>query len=300
MTDGGGTGDLGRAAESSVPAALSGADRTHESVAANRRLWDGWTDMHIGPGSTYDVESFIADPHARPLDSVIRELVGDVHGKRLLHLQCHFGMDTLRLVLMGARATGIDFSPRAIAEARELSARTGIPAIFVESDVRSLPDIVPPGGLDIVFTSYGVISWLPELTSWAETIASRLAPGGVFLIAESHPSLWVWDEELPEPPLTVRYSYFHDAKPLILSEKGSYAVPDGEFEAESHSWQHNFADIFGALLGAGLTIEWLREYPKVAWQHFPFMVKDDEGLWRLPADMPEIPLLFALRARKPR
>ena len=267
-------------------------------VAANRELWNAWADLHVA-SSFYNVDSFVADPHSRPLDSIERELVGDVAGKRLLHLQCHFGLDTLRLAMMGAEVTGVDFSPVAIAHARELSERIGVPGAFVETDVRSLPDEVVPGSFDVVFTSYGVLSWLPELTAWAETIASRLVPGGVFCIAESHPSLWIWDEELPEPPLVVRYSYFGDGDPLVLPEKGSYAVPDADFEGQSHSWQHTFEEIFGALLGAGLTIEWLREYPRITWQHFPFLEQDVEGWWRLPAGMAEIPLLFALRARKP-
>lgn len=93
--------------------------------------------------------------------------------------------------------------------------------------------------------------------------------------------------------------YFGDGDPLVFAEKGSYAAPDADFEGESHSWQHTFEDIFSALLGAGLAIEWLREYPRIAWQHFPFLEKDEEGMWRLPSGMPEIPLLFALRARKP-
>jgi SAM-dependent methyltransferase len=267
-------------------------------VDANRELWNAWADLHVD-SSFYDVDSFVADPAARPLDGIVLENVGDVAGKRLLHLQCHFGMDTLRFAMMGAEVTGVDFSPTAIAHARRLAERLGVPGTFVETDVRSLPDEVEPGGFDVVFTSYGVITWLPELTAWAETIASRLAPGGVFCIVESHPTLWIFDEALPEPPLSVRYSYFSDGNPLVLPEKGSYAVPDAEFEGESHSWQHTFEDILGALLGAGLRIESLREYPRISWQHFPFLEQDAEGLWRLPACLPEIPLMFALRAVKP-
>ena len=272
------------------------SDHTSD-VAANRELWNAWADLHV-ESSTYDVESFAADPHARPLDSIIRETVGDVAGKRLLHLQCHFGMDTLRLALMGAEVTGIDFSPVAIAHARELSTRIGVPGTFVETDVRNLPEEVERGSFDVVFTSYGVISWLPELTAWAETISSRLAPGGVFCFAEMHPGLWIWDEDRPSPPLAARYDYFGDGNPIVFAEKGSYASPDADFEGESHSWQHTFEDIFSALLGAGLSVEWLREYPRVAWKHFPFLEQDAEGMWQMPAGMVQIPMLFALRARK--
>jgi SAM-dependent methyltransferase len=269
-----------------------------EGVAANKRLWDGWADLHVA-FEFYAVDSFVANPAARPLDSIARDLVGDVSGKRLLHLQCHFGMDTLRFALMGASATGVDFSAVAIGHARELSRRTGIDAVFVESDVRALPAEVAVGGYDVVFASYGVISWLPELRQWAESIASRLASGGVFCIAEMHPSLWIFDEEQAEPRLDVRYPYFNDGTPLHFVEKGSYGAPDSDFEADSYSWQHSFEDILGALTGAGLTFEMLREYPKTTWRQFPFLEQDAEGYWRLPASLPEIPMLFALRMRKP-
>jgi len=294
-------GAIGQPADTAVP---DRRKRGHpvtdhsKSVSANRELWNAWADLHVA-SSFYNVDEFVADPHSRPLDEIELETLGDVAGKRLLHLQCHFGMDTLRLAMLGAEVTGIDFSPVAIAHARELSQRIGVPGTFVETDVRSLPDEVSVGTFDIVFTSYGVISWLPELTAWAETIASRLAPGGIFCMAESHPSLWIWDEELPEPPLAVRYNYFGDGNPIVFAEKGSYAAPDADFEGQSHSWQHTFQDIIGALLGVGLQIESLREYPRITWQHFPYLERDADGLWRTPAGLPEIPLIFSLRARKP-
>ncbi len=266
-------------------------------MEANRELWQRWTALHV-PSDFYDVEGFIADPASRPFDRIIAELVGDVAGQRALHLQCHFGMDTLRLAQLGAVATGLDFSPAAIVAARELSGRAGLPATFIEGDVTTPPAEVPEAAFDLVFTSYGVISWLPDLRPWAETIASRLAPGGVFKLADSHPTLWVFDDEADDPELRVRYSYFgRDA--LEWEEFGSYAAPGDEHVGTSHSWQHTFEEIVGALVGAGLVIEELREFPLLAWKYTPAMVEREPGLFGLPDGQPELPLMFTLTARRP-
>ncbi len=269
-----------------------------ERIAANRELWQRWTALHV-PSDFYDAEGFIADPSARPFDRIVGELVGDVRGMRALHLQCHFGMDTVRLALRGAEATGLDFSSEAIAAARELSARMGVPVTFIEGDVTDPPAELPEGVFDLVFTSYGTISWFPDLGPWARTIASRLAPGGAFKIADSHPTTWIFDDEAEDPTLRVRYSYFM-REALPWDEHGSYAVPLDEHIGTSHSWQHTFEDIIGALTGAGLVIEELREFPLLAWKYTPGMVEREPGLFGLPDDQPEVPLMFTLTARKPR
>lgn len=269
-----------------------------ERIAANRQLWQRWTALHV-PSDFYNVEGFVADPRSRPFDRVITELVGDVRGLRVLHMQCHFGMDSLRFVLLGAaEVTGLDFSSEAVAAARDLSARMGIPATFIEGDVTDPPAELPQGAFDLVFTSYGTISWFPDLEAWARTIASSLAPGGVFKIADSHPTSWIFDDEADDPELRVRYSYFmRDALPW--EEHGSYAVPLDEDTGVSHSWQHTFEDIIGALLRAGLVIEELREFPLLAWKYTPGMVEREPGLFGLPEGQPEVPLMFTLTARKP-
>lgn len=273
-------------------------DPNAELVESNRRLWNDWTGLHVG-SEHYDVEGFLADPSARPLDSVVRDVVGDVSGARLLHLQCHFGLDSLRLALMGAEVTGVDFSPAAIAAASDLSERAGIPATFVESDVCDLSAEVPAESFDVAFTSYGTITWLPDLRPWAEGIASRLVAGGRLHVIDLHPTLWMFDEEVAEPPMAVRYPYF-GREAIRWEEHGSYAVPDADYQGESFSWQHTFEEIVGSLLSAGLAVESLREYPKIAWRHAPFMVQDAEGMWVLPPGACGIPLMFSVTARKPR
>jgi len=268
----------------------------HE-VAKNLALWEGWTDIHMS--GAYDVEGFIADPAARPFDWVIREVVGDVSGKRLLHLQCHVGLDTARFALAGAtNVTGVDFSPKAIAAARSIAQRLGLSADFIEADVAALPEDVPLEAFDVAFTSYGTIMWLPDLEPWAKGIASRLAPGGTFHIIDVHPFLTVFDDFAPEPPLQVRYPYF-SRDPLYFEEHGSYADRDADFVADSYAWQHSLSEILDALLGQGLILQRLREFPVVAWEALDFLVQDDDGLWRLPPGAGDVPLMFALTLSKP-
>ena len=270
---------------------------TRDRMDANREVWNRWAELHVA-STFYDVAGFVAHTDRRPFDPIVSELLGDVRGLRALHLQCHFGLDTLRLAYWGAEATGVDFSPTAIIEARALSARAGIPATFVEADVTALPPEVPEGAFDLVFTSWGVISWLPDLEPWARTIASRLAPGGVFKIAEMHPFLWVFDDESAEPELRLRYPYF-DREALEWEEYGSYAAPGDNYMGTSHSWQHTFEEIIGSLVRAGLVIEELREFPVIAWQHAPSMLQVEPDLWAQPPGTVELPLSFTLTARRP-
>lgn len=269
-----------------------------DELAANLHLWENWTDLHM-KGSEYDVEGFIADPASRPFDWVVHEVVGDVAGKRLLHLQCHIGIDTLRFVIGGAvDVTGVDFSPKAIAAARSIARRMGLPATFVQADVTELPEVVPRAAFDVVFTSYGTIMWLPDLEGWAESIATRLAPGGVFHIIDAHPFMSVFDDFAFEPPLRVAYPYF-TREPLYFEEHGSYADRDADFVADSYAWQHTFEEIIGVLVKRGLRVEALREYPVVAWKALEFMEEAGSSLWRLPPGSGDIPLMFGLTVRRP-
>jgi SAM-dependent methyltransferase len=269
-----------------------------DELAANLNLWEGWADLHMD-GTDYDVEGFVADPASRPFDRIVRNVAGDVSGKRLLHLQCHIGLDTVRFALAGAtHVTGVDFSPKAIAAARSIAERAGVSATFVQSEVTDLPETIPVEAFDVVFTSYGTIMWLPELDRWAEMIASRLAPGGVFHIIDVHPFLTVFDDFAPEPPLRVVYPYF-SREPLYFEEKGSYADRDADFTADSYAWQHTFTEIIGSLLDSGLVVRALEEYPAIGWKALEFMVQDDEGLWVMPPDSGDIPLMFSLSVSKP-
>lgn len=268
-----------------------------DELAVNRRLWDAWTDLHMS-GSDYDVAGFVADPSARPFDWVTRGVVGDVDGKRLLHLQSHIGTDTLRFALNGAvDVMGVDFSPNAVAAGRSLAASLDLPVTFIESDVTDLPPEVPEAAFDVVFTSYGTIGWLPDLAPWGRMIASRLAPDGVFHIIDTHPFLTVFDDTVGHPPLKVLYPYF-TREALYFEAHGSYADRDADFVADSYEWQHTFSEIVGSLADAGLRIEKLEEYPVIAWKALEFLEQGEDGLWRMPEGAGDIPLMFSITARK--
>jgi ubiquinone/menaquinone biosynthesis C-methylase UbiE len=196
-----------------------------EALRSNRELWDVWTKIHVG-SEFYDVESF--RDGRRPIrveDYEIAE-VGSVEGKRLLHLQCHFGLDTLSWARLGADVTGVDFSEQAMAAARALAAEVGIPARFIQSDVYKLPEVLDEQ-FDVVYTSCGVLGWLPDIEAWARVAARFVRPGGFLYVTEIHPVAQVFDDEGVEPgQLRLRYPYWSHAEPLRFEVKGSYADPD--------------------------------------------------------------------------
>lgn len=266
-------------------------------LAANRALWNEWTPIHA-KSAMYDVAGFKAGKSS--LHSIELEEVGDVHGKSLLHLQCHFGLDTLSWARRGADVVGVDFSEEAIALARALSAELKIPAQFVCSDLSDLsdPSDVSDQRFDIVFTSYGVLCWLPELKRWGEVIARALKPGGAFHIVELHPVLQAFDNGHGVKGLEVAHSYFHAEQPTRWEADGTYADPVARTTKPSFEWTHSMADILNALVGAGLSIEYLHEFPYCVYRHFPFMEQGADGWWRLPAGSPELPLMFSLKANR--
>jgi SAM-dependent methyltransferase len=204
-------------------------------------------------------------------------------------------MDTLSWARHGARVTGVDFSEPAVAIARQLAADLGIDARFVCCDVTDALEHLGGERFDVVFTSHGAISWLPDLRPWAKVVAGSLKPGGTFFVAESHPFLWMFDEEVERPELRFRYPYFDDGV-LTQVDAGSYAAPDAEIVTTQNSWQHTFEDLVGALVAAGLRVTSLKEYPYLYFRWFPWMVRDAEGRFRLPDGMPDLPLMFSLTA----
>jgi SAM-dependent methyltransferase len=268
------------------------------SFEANRSLWDAWTAVHAA-GDFYDLEAFKAGGvRIRPYEI---ELVGDVAGKTLLHLQCHFGIDTLSWARLGAVVTGADISPAAVDLATRLAAELGFPdARFVLSNLYDLPSNLD-GQFDVVYTSRGAINWLPDIRAWAEVVAQFVAPGGIFFITEGHPVMNVFENEGVRPgELRLAYPYWEHPDPLIFPVKGSYADPTADVGVQKeHSWDHGLGEIVTALIDAGLRIESLVEHPFLDWST-DFLVEADPGRYVLPPDAAgELPLMFSLRARKP-
>ncbi|TAK01826.1 MAG: class I SAM-dependent methyltransferase [Chloroflexota bacterium] len=270
-----------------------------EALTSNRELWDAWTKIHVG-SEFYDVESFRdGRKPIRVEDYEIAE-VGSVEGRRLLHLQCHFGLDTLSWARLGADVTGVDFSAEAIAAARALAADVDINARFVQSDVYRLPEVLDDQ-FDIVYTSCGVLGWLPDIQAWARVAARFVKPGGFLYLTEIHPVAQVFDDEGVEPgQLRLRYPYWSHRDPLRFEVQGSYADPTAPTEGlVEYGWDHSLGEIVTAIADAGLRLDFLHELDFVRWPT-PFLVEGADGRYRLPPDTPgQLPLFFSLKASKP-
>lgn len=264
--------------------------------ASNRALWDEWT--HVNAKSAfYDLDGFKAGGiRVRPFEV---EEIGEVRGKDLLHLQCHFGVDTLSWARLGARVTGVDFSGAAVALAQSLAHDLGLEATFVQADVLDLPDLLD-ADFDIVYSSRGVLGWLPDLSRWGQVIAHFLRPGGILYITEIHPVAQAFDDDEGVTELRLRYPYFARPEPLEFPVKGSYADRSADVKQPvEYSWVHSLGEVVTAIAAAGLRIEFLHEFPEAPWP-VPFLKQDPDGEWRLPPEQAgEIPLAFSLKATKP-
>ena len=263
--------------------------------AINRHWWEEVTPVHV-ESAFYDVEGFLRGNST--LGHVERQAVGEVSGRRLLHLQCHFGMDTLSWARLGAEVVGIDFSPAAVRQASDLARRAGLDGMarFQEVDVTSAGR-VSGGGFDVVFTSFGTIVWLSDLEGWADTIVANLAEDGFFYFLDAHPASMMFDESVATP--TVAYEYFHRATP-DLEPPGTpdYAEPGYRIQAPSRQFMWALAEILGVLEARGLAIFEIREYPFGAWRQFPDMEEGPDGYWyRAPGEW-SLPLLLGFKARK--
>lgn len=249
----------------------------------NRLAWDQRARVHV-ESTFYDVAGFLAGNTAlREIE--LAELTG-VNGKRLLHLQCHFGLDTLSWTRLGAVCTGVDISPVAIEQARRLAGQAGLAAEFVCSDVYGFRP-AGHGAFDIVFTSYGAICWLPDLGRWAEVVASNLAAGGAFYMVEFHP---IYD-------LIAGYSYFNRGVPDV-DESGTYTENGAAAVAKMAVWPHPMADVVNALLGAGIRIERLNEFPFSPYNCFEGLVEREPGRFYLQHRGQDVPMVYSILGRK--
>jgi SAM-dependent methyltransferase len=265
----------------------------HSPEQVNHRRWDELVPIHAR-SAFYDVAAFRAGQSTlRPLE--VEEL-GEVAGKSLLHLQCHFGLDTLSWARRGARVTGVDFSSAAVEQARALAAETGLTAGFHCSSVQDLPQ-VHNNTYDIVFTSYGVLCWLPDLRPWVQAIAHCLRPGGVFYIVEMHPFTDVFDDRPGTTGLRLGYPYFAPPEPLVEETQGSYADRTAAVEnTRSYLWVHPLGEVLTALLEVGLRLQFVHEFPYCVYPRFAWMTRGEDGWYRLPPPDESLPLMFSVKA----
>jgi 2-polyprenyl-3-methyl-5-hydroxy-6-metoxy-1,4-benzoquinol methylase len=258
-------------------------------IDINRTLWNAKTPFHVS-SDFYDNEAF--KNGASTLKGIELSLLGDITGKSVLHLQCHFGQDSLSLARMGASVTGAYLSEEAIAQATALNRELGLNAKFVCSDVYDLPADMN-GHYDIVFSSYGTIVWLPDMTRWARTIARCLKPGGRFVFAETHPLVLMYDDNFKG----ILYSYFNTGA-IEETEQGTYADRAADITLPSVTWNHSMAEVIQSLLDAGLALKTLKEYNYSPWKCFGNMTEVAHGEFHIKGMENMAPLTYALEAVK--
>ena len=275
-------------------------DADYRSI--NRANWDERAPAHaLSPG--YAVSRFLEDPTY--LSHVVRfdvPRLGDISGLRGVHLQCHIGTDTVSLVRLGARMTGLDFSPPALAEARRLSEPTGAGVEFVESDLYDAKQALGDEPFDLVYTGVGALCWLPDIRRWAGVVASLLRPGGRLFLREGHPMLWALDDARPDGLLVVGYPYFEREEPNVWDDPGTYVETKVDFRHNvTHEWNHGLGEVVTALLDNGMQITMLEEHDTVPWEAIPGQMDLlDNGEWRL-SDRPwRLAHSYTLQAVKPR
>lgn len=263
----------------------------------NRAWWDERTPLHVA-SPLYDVDGFRAGRESlRPFEL---ELLGDVSGLRLVHLQCHFGLDTLGWARHGASVVGLDFSEVAVDAANDLAAELDLDGHFVCADVYDAVAALEGERFDVVYTGFGALNWLPDLDAWAEVVLALLKPGGRLLLAEFHPFSWVFGAGRDGDRFEVIDDYFSD-EPFVEESAGSYADLDAATaNNRTIEHQHPLGSILGSLVRRGLVVEAYEEYDHTLFPQFPWLEHHaDTGSWHVAEGRPRVPLMFALRARRP-
>jgi len=255
----------------------------------NRESWNLRTEAHW-KGEFYDVEAFIHGKEV--LNSIELDLLGDIVGKKILHLQCHFGQDSIALQRRGGLVTGVDLSDRAIEKANELNVLCGTSVNFMCCDLYDLPAHLHET-FDIVFTSYGTIGWIPDLNKWAAVIAHFLKPGGTFVFADFHPSVWMFDDDFKE----VGYNYFNDG-PIVETQTGTYGDKSADFSTTYVMWNHSVAELFNALMDSKINVQELHEFDYSPYDCFRHTEEFELGKFRIKHLANRIPMVLALKAIK--
>ena len=273
----------------------------HPSFQINLANWEERAPAHAA-SPDYGVARFVDDP--RYLSGVVRfdlPRLGDLRGLRVVHLQCHIGTDTVSLARLGASVVGLDFSPAAVAQARDLAGRLGTDAEFVLANVYDAPAALGREQFDLVYTGIGALCWLPDVAGWAKVVASLLKPGGRLCLREGHPMLWTLDDPEEDHELRVRFPYFEQAEPTAFDEPGTYVATDVSFETTvTHEWNHGLGEVVSAVMDAGLTLTMLVEHDSAPWEAMPGMMnRGDDGEWRLVDRPQRLPLTYTLQATRP-
>ena len=264
-------------------------DKSLNYIAINREAWNTKTDIHL-KSEFYNLNDFIQGKSS--LNSIELDLLGDINGKSVLHLQCHFGQDSISLSRLGAVVTGVDLADNAIKEAKKLAAITQTDVDFICCDVYDLPKYLNKQ-FDVVFTSYGTIGWLPDLEKWATIVSQFLKPGGQLVFAEFHPVVWMFDNDFEK----IAYSYFN-AGPIIENENGTYADKTAPIATETVSWNHGLSEVVNSLIKHGLEINALHEFDYSPYNCFNHTVEQEPGKYRITRIPEKIPMVYSILATK--
>jgi SAM-dependent methyltransferase len=267
--------------------------------ALNLANWNERVPIHLAVSNS-DEPPRSADA---PLGAIVGGVLGPVAGLKILHLQCHFGKDTLALAQQGAVVVGVDFSAPAIEAARALARERSLAdnARFIVADLYDAPSALPePGSFDRVLVSWGALCWLPDMRGWARVIAHFLKPGGWLALAEAHPATYVFDDLTATPDgMPGWYAPYLARTPLLEDKPEDYADPTAVLtNSRTVEWLHPLSDVIMGLLGAGLRLDVLHEHDTVAWRMFACLVRAENGGFRWP-DKPWLPLSYSLCASKP-
>lgn len=261
----------------------------HDYKAINEAAWNVKTEAHL-TSNFYDVEGFLKGNSS--LNVIELDLLGDVKGKKILHLQCHFGQDSLSLVRLGAQVTGVDLSNVAIKNANRLAKQLQLDATFICCDIYDLPNHLNDN-FDMVYTSYGTIGWLPDLNQWAQLISKFLIPKGVFVFVEFHPVVWMFNNNFDK----IIYSYFKtDA--IVETESGTYADRTANITQQSITWNHSLGEVLSALLQNDLQLEYFEEFNYSPYNCFNHTIEVNEKQFRIKSLDNKIPMVYALKATK--
>jgi 2-polyprenyl-3-methyl-5-hydroxy-6-metoxy-1,4-benzoquinol methylase len=261
----------------------------HDYIQINKTLWNKRTESHLA-SDFYDVAGFVAGKSS--LNEIELSLLGDIQGKTILHLQCHFGQDSISLQRLGAQVTGVDLSDKAITAAKDLAAQTHTNPSFICCDIYDLPNHLDQK-FDMVFTTYGTIGWLPDITKWATVVSTFLKPGGKLLFADFHPVVWMFDDNFTG----VGYHYFN-TEAIIETENGTYADRDAEIKLQSIGWNHDLSEVLNNLIKQSLELTVFNEYDYAPYNCFKESIEVGPGKFRIKHLGNKIPMVYALVAVK--
>lgn len=253
-------------------------------IAINKDSWNKRTEIHV-ESEFYDLNNFKAGKSS--LNSIELDLIGNIEGKKILHLQCHFGQDSLSLARLGAEVIGVDLSDKAIEKATSLADELKLNAKFICCDIYDLPNHLNEK-FDIVFTSYGTIGWLPDLDQWAEVVSKFLKPQGKFVFVEFHPVVWMFDDHFSK----IEYAYFKEEAIETLEE--SYADKNSEEKENFITWNHGLAEVFSALLKQNIQIKDFQEYDYSPYNCFQETVEFEKNKFRIKHLDAKIPMVYSL------